>query len=158
MPINHAERGKEPAIISPEDWRKANPTSAKSDPSRRAVVRFEASFPLSGLIVCPHCGFNFVGKTQRIGRSGERWLRRDLQLTLKQQSQNLCGSGLVQIILSYFFSLISYTCVPNEIRIPPAAGHANACPIATLGLLSSITFNLRNSLILANWLFCIVFN
>ena len=64
------------AIVTPEVWRAANPNPEKSENSRRAIIRFDVPFPLSGLIKCSHCGFNFVGKTQRIGRSGKRKLRR----------------------------------------------------------------------------------
>jgi DNA invertase Pin-like site-specific DNA recombinase len=64
------------AIVTPEQWHAANPNPEKSENSRRAVIRFDVPFPLSGLIKCSHCGFNFVGKTQRIGRSGKRKLRR----------------------------------------------------------------------------------
>jgi site-specific DNA recombinase len=64
------------AIVTPEVWRAANPDTEKSIGSKKAVIRFDVPFPLSGLIKCSHCGFNFVGKTQRIGRVGKRKLRR----------------------------------------------------------------------------------
>lgn len=65
-----------PFLVSPDQWKTANPATEHTENGRRAITRFDSPYLLSGLISCPHCNFNFSGRTQTIGPPGKRHTRR----------------------------------------------------------------------------------
>ena len=68
--------GGAPAIVSVDLWNAANPASIARENGAKSKRRFDSPYPLSGLISCSHCGFNFHGRAQQIGQPGKRTKRR----------------------------------------------------------------------------------